>query len=151
MARRLLGRLGYPADFAEQVSQLVEISGRTHGFDETWTDSALRRFAREAGDLVADALDLSRADCTSARPGRRAEVAAQVDAVAQRLSAVLAADAAAALRPALTGDQIMAILDLPPSPRVGEAYRYLLSLARAGEQLTPAQATARLRAWAATQ
>jgi poly(A) polymerase len=149
MARSLLTRLGYASSFATQVATLVEISGRTHGFDDTWTDAALRRFVLDAGDLLDDALDLSRADCTSARPGRRAQILAQVDAVAARIAQVQAADARKAVRPALSGSEIMEILDLTPSPAVGRAYRYLLELALDGAVLDRDEATARLLEWAA--
>lgn len=152
LSRALLTRLGYDADFAAQVGRLVAISGRTHSFDGDWTDAAVRRFAVDAGELLEDALDLSRADCTSARPGRRAQVLAQVDAVADRLAAVASADAAAEIRPALDGHEIMELLGLGPGPQVGKAYRFLLERARAGELLDHDEAVEALRAfWTAGQ
>jgi len=144
---RMLTRLGYTEQFAKSVSILVEISGRTHGFDDSWTDSALRRFITDAGPLLCDALDLSRADCTSARPGRRQQVLSQVDAVSARIDKVIADDALKVYRPALTGEQIMATLGIKPGPQVGAAYKFLLSIATEGIVLSTEQATEQLLDW----
>jgi len=144
---RMLTRLGYTEQFAKSVSILVEISGRTHGFDDSWTDSALRRFITDAGPLLRDALDLSRADCTSARPGRRQQVLSQVDAVSARIDKVIADDALKVYRPALTGEQIMATLGIKPGPQVGAAYKFLLSIATEGIVLSTEQAAEQLLDW----
>lgn len=144
---RMLTRLGYTEQFAKSVSILVEISGRTHGFDDSWTDSALRRFITDAGPLLGDALDLSRADCTSARPGRRQQVLSQVDAVSARIDKVIADDALKVYRPALTGEQIMATLGIKPGPQVGAAYKFLLSIATEGIVLSTEQAAEQLLDW----
>jgi poly(A) polymerase len=151
LAEQLLVRLGYTTAFAEEVGAVVELSGRTHAFDEHWSDSAIRRFITDAGEYVDDVLDLSRADCTSRRAGRKDEVRAQVDAVAARIAGVREADARQAVRPALDGQAIMALLGLEPSPEVGRAYRWLLGFAQAGEILTVAEAEQRLVAWWATE
>jgi poly(A) polymerase len=148
LATALLGRLGYDPGLSSDVGRLVAISGRTHGFEEQhWTDSAIRRFVLDAGDLLDDALDLSRADCTSGRPGRRQQILAQVDAVAERIEAVRAADRAAQVRPALDGNAIMSLLEVGPGPVVGAAYAHLLGFARAGKDLSTAEAEAELRRW----
>lgn len=147
LARKLLLNLGYDEGFAHEVSRLVGISGRMHGFDESWTDSAVRRFSTDAGDLTHDALDLSRADCTSKHAWRRQQVRAQVDAVAQRVEEVKAADAAAAVRPALDGNEIMKILGLGPGRHIGEARAFLMELEQVEGPLEPSQAAAALRDW----
>ncbi len=151
LTKDLLTRLGYPRKFVTQVACLVQLSGRTHGFDDTWTDAALRRVAVDAGGLLDDLLDLSRADCTSRRPGRREEVLAHVDAVAARLADVVQRDAQRSIRPALNGDEIMELLRLDPGPEVGKAYRYLLDFARNGVALEPTEARRKLSEWWADQ
>ena len=147
IARSTMLSLGYGEAFASQVAKLVGISGRTHNFDGTWTDSAIRRFITDAGELVEDVLDLSRADCTSKRPGRRDQVLAQVGAVAARIDAVLALDKRRSLRPALDGEEIMDLLNLAPGPAVGRAYKHLLEEARAGRQLGKDEARELLVDW----
>lgn len=151
LAVSLLSRLGYEPGFTGEVGALVAISGRTHGFDGEWTDSAVRRFVAEVGELLEDALDLSRADCTSGRPGRRAQVLSQVDAVSARVERVRAGDAKARIRPALDGGEIMEILSLSPGPAVGRAYRYLLEQAHSGAELTRDEAVTALREFWATR
>ena len=146
---KMLRRLGCDEAFTADVAVLVEISGRLHDFDEgNWTDAALRRFAVDAGELVNDALAVARADCTSARPGRRAQVVAQVNDVAERLAAVKAADEHKLIRPVLNGDQIIAALGIEPGPQVGPAYKYLLSFAQSGVTLTEDEAYVLLAEWA---
>lgn len=90
------------------------------------------------------------ADCTSARPGRRAQVVAQVNEVGDRLAAVATADARKKIRPALNGDQIIATLDLEPGPKVGAAYKHLLSFATNGVEFSEDDAYAELARWATT-
>ena len=97
--------------------------------------------------LLDDALDLSRVDCTSGRPGRRAQVVAQVDDVAARIAGVAAADGRALLRPALDGHQIGAILGIGPGAELGAARTHLLSVAAAGVALDEVSATTELHRW----
>ena len=147
IAKSMLSRIGF-GEFGEDVATLVAVSGRLGGFDGEWSDSAVRRVATDAGLLLEDLLDLVAADCTSKRPATRARVAAQVRSFRERHAQIVYADARRAVRPALSGEEIMDVLDLEPGPQVGAAYQFLLAFELDGENLSKDEARARLVAWA---
>lgn len=151
LTERMLARLGFEDRFATRVARLVALSGRTHGFDDSWTDAALRRVATDAGDLLGAVLDLARADCTSVRPGRREQVARQVDRVAARLEQIRVADERGRVRPALNGNQIAAHLGIEPGPELGAAYGHLRDLALTGQHLSGDEARHELDRWWASR
>ena len=127
--------LRFPNDVTDAAAELVELHLRFHGYGSgEWTDSAVRRYVRDAGDQLQRLHVLTRADCTT-RNRRKAE----------RLRR--AYDELDSIRPDLDGNQIMAILGIEPGPLVGEAYRHLLEVRMDRGPLPPAEAEAALRAW----
>jgi poly(A) polymerase len=116
-------RLGFERAERQRIAGLILHHLRANAYDPSWTDAAVRRFDHEMGDLLEDLIDLSRADVTSARPGRRQEAARNIDALLQRILAVRALDARLPPLPTGLGDAIMEAFHLPPSRRVGELRR----------------------------
>jgi poly(A) polymerase len=129
MARKRLRSLRFSNDQVEAVSRLVELHLRFHGYGSgEWTDAAVRRYVRDAGDQLERLHVLTRADCTT-RDRRKAELLSRTyDHLEQRIARLSEQEELAALRPDLDGRQIMAVLGIEPGPLVGEAYRYLLEL-----------------------
>jgi poly(A) polymerase len=106
---------------------------RASQYDETWTDSAVRRFAKEMGGGLDDVLDLSRADITTKRPEKKRKGLKQIGDLADRVRLVLEADAVVPPLPGGIGDVIMAAFQLPPSRRIGELKKALEAAVEAGE------------------
>ncbi len=131
MARERMTALRYSADDIEQVSRLVELHLRFHGYDEGdggWTDSAVRRYARDAGPLLQKLNDLTRADCTTRNRRKAAELAARMDGLEARIAALEESEQLAALRPDLDGNEVMELLGIGPGPDVGRAMAFLKDL-----------------------
>jgi poly(A) polymerase len=127
MTRKRLKALRYPKDLLEDVSRLVELHLRFHGYaDGEWTDSAVRRYVRDAGPLLPRLHLLTRADCTTRNRRKAAALAAAYDHLEERVQTLAEAEELASIRPDLDGNEIMQILQIPPGREVGEAYRYLL-------------------------
>ena len=148
MCKRRLEALRYSSEVIDSVSHLVDLHLRFHGYAEgEWTDSAVRRYVRDAGDQLVRLHKLTRADCTT-RNRRRAEgLRRSYDSLESRIAELAQQEEIQAIRPDLDGTQIMRILDIPPGPVVGEAYRYLLELRLDGGPLPVETAEDRLRAW----
>ncbi len=135
------------ADIAE-VTELVALHLRFHGYgDGDWTDSAVRRYVRDAGDQLARLHKLTRADCTTRNRGKAAALAATYDTLEERIARLSEEEELASIRPALDGNRIMAVLGLAPGREVGEAYRWLLELRLDQGPMTEDDAEAALRAW----
>jgi poly(A) polymerase len=129
MVRKRLRALHYPKHVVEDVSTLVELHLRFHGYgDGAWTDSAVRRYVRDAGPLLSRLHALTRADCTTRNKAKATRLARAYDDLEARIAALAEAEELAAIRPDLDGNEIMAVLDLAPGPLVGAAYRYLLEV-----------------------
>jgi len=148
MARRRMKELKYPNDVRDDVSQLVFLHLRFHGYgDDAWTDAAVRRYVRDAGPLLGKLNELTRCDCTT-RNRRRAEMLARrMDALEERIEALREQEAIDALRPDLDGQQVMVLLDVPPGRVVGEALSMLLEARTEEGPLGEEEATRRLLAW----
>lgn len=148
LARKRLRGLRYPNEVVEEVATLVELHLRFHGYGGgEWTDSAVRRYVRDAGPLLERLHILTRADCTT-RNRRKAEALQRTyDSLELRIAQLEQQEEMAAVRPDLDGNQIMTILGLPPGPAVGQAYKYLLELRLDHGPMTPEQAEAALRQW----
>jgi poly(A) polymerase len=152
IARRRLQALRFPGDVVDDVCRLVELHLRFHGYGAgEWTDSAVRRYVRDAGPLLSRLHLLTRADCTTRNRRRAAELSARYDDLEARIARLEQEEELAAIRPDLDGDQIMAVLGVPPGPVVGRAYRHLLELRLDRGPLGPDVAEAELRAWWADQ
>ena len=150
MTRERMTALRYPSDDVEQVSRLVELHLRFHGYDEGeggWTDSAVRRYARDAGPLLRQLNALTRADCTTRNRRKAAELAARMDKLEARIAALEEAEELAALRPDLDGNQVMRHLGVGPGPVVGEAMAFLKELRIEEGPLGEEEALRRLDAW----
>jgi poly(A) polymerase len=129
MVRKRMKALRFSNDETEAVSKLVGLHLRFHGYGTgEWTDSAVRRYVRDAGDQLERLHVLTRADCTT-RNRRKAERLRQTyDDLEARIERLTAEEELNAMRPDLDGNQIMQVLRIRPGPAVGEAYRYLLDL-----------------------
>jgi poly(A) polymerase len=152
MARRRLTELRFPKDVIADVSRLVELHLRFHGYgDGEWTDSAVRRYVRDAGPLLTRLHALTRADCTTRNARKAARLAATYDALEARIEVLREEEELDKIRPELDGGEIMRILGLAPGPLVGAAWNYLLEVRLAEGVIGRDRATAELLAWAARE
>ncbi|MBC7592267.1 MAG: CCA tRNA nucleotidyltransferase [Salinibacterium sp.] len=148
LAGRRLKALHFDNDTIASVSTLIELHLRFFGYtDAAWTDSAVRRYVRDAGDQLERLHILTRADVTTRNVRKADRLSFAYDDLEERIAAIAEAEGIAAVRPDLDGEQIMAILDLAPGREVGEAYRFLLELRLDEGPLGEELATERLRAW----
>ena len=152
MARKRLKALIYPSQVVKEVSKLVELHLRFHGYgDQGWTDSAVRRYVRDAGDQLERLHILTRSDCTTRNRRKAERLEFAYDDLEARIANLTAKEELAAIRPDLDGQQIMAILGIKPGPEVGKAYKFLLNLRLDEGPHTPDEAKNALLAWWATQ
>jgi poly(A) polymerase len=151
LVRKRLRALRYSNDVIDQVATLVELHLRFHGYGSgEWTDSAVRRYVRDAGNQLERLHILTRADCTTRNQRKALRLQRTYDELEERIAVLAEAEELGSIRPDLDGGQIMAILDIPPGPEVGEAYRFLLDLRMDRGPLSEADATEALKAfWAA--
>jgi poly(A) polymerase len=148
LAKKRLTALRFDNDTVKQVARLVELHMRLYNYgDAGWTDSAVRRFARDAGPLLEQLLLLIRADITTRNKRKSERLQFGIDNMQQRLDELREQEALDAIRPDLDGDDIMRILDLKPSRAVGEARNFLLELRLDEGALGAEEAERRLRAW----
>jgi len=148
MTRKRMQALRFSNDDTDAVSTLVELHLRFHGYgDGDWTDSAVRRYVRDAGELLPRLHKLTRADCTTRNKRKADRLARTYDELEARISRLAEQEELAAMRPALDGNQIMAVLGLPPGREVGEAYRHLLELRLDRGPMSQDEATTELRSW----
>jgi poly(A) polymerase len=152
LARTRLRQLRFPAAVVEDVSALVGLHLRFHGYGTgEWTDSAVRRYVRDAGPLLTRLHALTRADCTTRDKAKAARLARAYDDLEIRIAELGQAEELARLRPDLDGNEIMSILGLPPGPVIGRALKYLLELRIEHGPLGREQATQELLRWAAAE
>jgi poly(A) polymerase len=148
MARRRLKELRFDAATIDAVSQLIELHLRFFGYAEgAWTDSAVRRYVRDAGDELERLHILTRADVTTRNKRKASGLANAYDDIERRIGELAAQEELDAMRPALDGNRIQEVLGIPPGREVGEAYRFLLDLRLDEGILAEAEAEQRLREW----
>ena len=147
MTRKVMPRLGFDDELTQEVSRLVFLSGRFKGYADGWSDSAVRRYARDGGPLLGDLNDLVRSDCTSRNPRRVTALHEALDDLEARIGQLARQDARQAERPEVDGDAVMAHLEIEPGRVVGEALKFLLELKRAEGQLGEDEVLARLDQW----
>ncbi len=148
LTTKRLTALRFPSVVVADVSRLVELHLRFHGYGiGAWTDSAVRRYVRDAGPLLERLHKLTRADSTTRNRRRALALQRSYDALEQRISVLAAEEELASIRPDLDGNAIMAILDIPPGRLVGQAYAFLMDLRLDRGPLSPELAEQALRAW----
>ena len=148
LAGRRLKTLRFDKDTITAVSRLIELHLRFFGYTDTsWTDSAVRRYVRDAGDQLERLHVLTRADVTTRNQRKADRLAFAYDDLEDRIAAIAEAEGVAAVRPDLDGAAIMALLGLKPGPEVGEAYRFLLELRLDEGPLGVDEAQRRLLDW----
>jgi poly(A) polymerase len=138
MFDKVARRLPFERKLRRKIRFLIKYHLRTGQYDESWTDSAVRRFAREMDEHLRDLLDLSRADITSKRPGRRRQLLFQISALSQRIDDLRAQDAKQPNLPKGLGTSIMEHFSIPPSKALGQIIKALDARVEAGE-LAPRQ------------
>jgi poly(A) polymerase len=152
LARARLTALRFPRDVVADVSRLVELHLRFHGYGTgEWTDSAVRRYVRDAGPLLTRLHALTRADCTTRNAAKAQRLARAYDSLEERIAVLAEREELASIRPDLDGNEIMRILGIAPGPLVGKAYAHLLELRLEHGPLGPERATQELLAWAADE
>ena len=152
LTRKRMQALKFSKDQIDAVSRLVELHLRFHGYGSgEWTDSAVRRYVRDAGDQLERLHVLTRADCTTRNQRKADRLRRTYDELEDRIERLSEEEQLASLRPDLDGNQIMDILGIGPGRLVGEAYRHLLELRLDEGPMTQEQATAALREWASTR
>lgn len=148
MARARLRALRFDADTVDAVARLIELHLRFFGYaDGAWSDSAVRRYVRDAGEQLERLHILTRADVTTRNRRKAARLRAAYDDIEDRIRALRAQEELDAIRPELDGNRIQEVLGIPPGPDVGRAYRFLLDLRLDEGILGPDEAERRLRAW----
>jgi poly(A) polymerase len=151
MARKRLTELRYGKDIVADVSRLVELHLRFHGYgDGEWTDSAVRRYVTDAGPLLNRLHALTRADCTTRNKAKAQRLERAYDDLEERIAALARQEELDKIRADLNGDEIMEILGIQPGPLVGQASRHLLALRMEHGPLGRDRAVQELLAWAAS-
>jgi poly(A) polymerase len=131
------------------VSGLVALHLRFHGYGQAgWTDSAVRRYVRDAGPLLTRLHVLTRADCTTRNKARALRLERAYDDLERRIMALSAREELDKIRPDLNGIEIMGVLGIPQGPLVGQASRFLLELRMEHGPLGRDRAVQELRRWA---
>ena len=129
MCKERMKKLRFDNHIINDVSQLVFLHLRFHGYGSgEWTDSAVRRYIRDAGELLTHLHLLTRADCTTRNKKKAEGLARTYDQLEERIELLMQQEELNKIRPDLSGEQIMEILEIKPSPTVGKAYDFLLEL-----------------------
>ena len=148
MAKERLKTLRFSNDVVSDVSSLVFLHLRFHGYGTgEWTDSAVRRYIRDAEHQLTHLHVLTRADCTTRNQRKAESLAKTYDSLEERILKLMEEEELEKIRPDLDGVEIMAILGISPSPIVGRAYQYLLDLRMDRGPLGPDAAKAELLTW----
>ena len=148
MTKERLKKLRFDHEVVEDVSQLVFLHLRFHGYgDGAWTDSAVRRYVRDAGDLLTHLHVLTRADCTTRNKKKAENLAAHYNGLEDRITQLMEEEELLKIRPDLDGHAIMKLLGIPAGPKIGKAYDYLLELRLEHGPLGEERAEAELRKW----
>jgi poly(A) polymerase len=148
MARERLQALRYPADVVGDVGRLVEMHLRFHGYT-SWSDSAVRRYVRDAGPLLDELNQLTRADCTTQNRFKAKRLEALQDDLEDRIARLAEEENLEAMRPPLDGRQVMEHLGIPPGPEVGRALEFLMEARLERGPIDEDEAYRLLDAWAA--
>lgn len=149
ITRKRMQALRFSNAEIDAVAKLVELHLRFHGYGSgEWTDAAVRRYVRDAGDQLERLHILTRADCTTRNQRKADRLRKTYDSLEERIDRLAEQEELASIRPDLDGAQIMEILDIPPGRRVGAAYKHLLELRMDHGPMSLDDARAALLAWA---
>ena len=148
MCKERMKKLRFDNHMIEDVSQLAFLHLRFHGYGSgEWTDSAVRRYVRDAGPLLTHLHLLTRADCTTRNKKKAESLAKTYDQLEERIALLMEQEELDKIRPDLSGEEIMQILSIKPSPTVGKAYDFLLELRLEKGPIGKEAATAELLTW----
>lgn len=148
MTKKRMVALKYSNDLVRDVSRLVELHLRFHGYGTgEWTDSAVRRYVRDAGPLLDRLHKLTRSDCTTRNKHKASALSRAYDGLEERIAQLQEQEELDAIRPDLDGNQIMEILGIRPGPAVGQAYKHLLELRLENGPMEHGAAVAALKEW----
>ncbi|WP_030180822.1 CCA tRNA nucleotidyltransferase [Streptomyces violaceorubidus] len=152
MTKKRMTALKYSNELVKDVSRLVELHLRFHGYGTgEWTDSAVRRYVRDAGPLLGRLHKLTRSDCTTRNKRKAAALSRAYDGLEERIEQLQQQEELDAIRPDLDGNQIMEILGIRPGPAVGQAYKHLMELRLENGPMGHDAAVAALKEWWAGQ
>ncbi len=147
MTKKRMTALRYSNGDVAAVTALVALHLRFHTYRLGWSESAVRRYVRDAGDLLHELNVLTRCDCTTRNERKAKQLSKRMDDLEERIDALAEAEQLAALRPELDGKAVMDHLGLPPGREVGEALQFLLDIRLDEGLVGEAEARARLDAW----
>ncbi|HEX5561066.1 MAG TPA: CCA tRNA nucleotidyltransferase, partial [Nocardioidaceae bacterium] len=146
--RKRMKALRFSNDEIDAVARLVELHLRFHGYGSgEWTDSAVRRYVRDAGDELERLHVLTRADCTTRNRRKAERLRRTYDDLEVRIARLAEQEEMEAVRPDLDGNQIMEVLGIGPGREVGDAYRFLLEQRLEHGPMSTDAAEALLREW----
>jgi poly(A) polymerase len=148
LAAKRLKALKFDNDTVKAVSRLIELHLRFFGYsDQPWSDSAIRRYVRDADDQLLRLHALTRADVTTRNQKKADRLSHAYDDLEERIAKLQEEEELNAIRPDLSGEQIMELLNITPGPDVGAAYRFLMELRLDEGPLGEDIAKSRLLAW----
>lgn len=147
MTRKRLQALRYSTADVEAICELVALHLRFHTYQMGWSDSAVRRYVRDAGDLLHELNVLTRCDCTTRNERKAIALSRRMDELEARIAELTEREALAALRPELDGRQVMELLGVGPGPVIGQAIDFLMEIRLDEGEIGEAAATERLLAW----
>ncbi|MFI1201038.1 CCA tRNA nucleotidyltransferase [Streptomyces sp. NPDC020883] len=152
MTKKRMTALKYSNDLIKDVARLVELHLRFHGYGTgEWTDSAVRRYVRDAGPLLSRLHKLTRSDCTTRNKRKAGALSRAYDGLEERIAQLQEQEELDAIRPDLDGNAIMEILGIGPGPQIGKAYKHMLELRLEHGPLEHETAVAALKEWWAAQ
>jgi poly(A) polymerase len=147
MTRTRMEALRYSSDDVDTVVRLVELHLRFHTYRLGWTDKAVRRYVRDAGEHLDRLNELTRCDCTTRNASKARALARRMDELEARITELGEEEELGRLRPDLTGNQVMELLEVPPGPVVGRALAFLMELRLDEGPLGEEEAGRRLQEW----
>jgi poly(A) polymerase len=147
MTRKRLQALRYSNEDVEAITELVALHLRFHTYQMGWTDSAVRRYVRDAGPLLAELNVLTRCDCTTRNERKALALSKRMDELEERIGELREKEALDALRPELDGNRVMELLGVRPGPVVGKALAFLMEIRLEEGLIGEEEAIARLREW----
>ncbi|MFH8787369.1 CCA tRNA nucleotidyltransferase [Streptomyces roseoverticillatus] len=152
MTKARMTKLKYSNELVKDVTKLVELHLRFHGYGTgEWTDSAVRRYVRDAGPMLERLHKLTRSDCTTRNKRKANALSRAYDGLEERIARLQEQEELEAIRPDLDGNQIMEILGVGPGPQVGKAYKHMLEMRLEHGPMSHDEAVAALKEWWAAQ